>query len=101
MRRRRGHLAFWVVLAVLLLVNYLVGVLAPHESDPAVSSTAHAAVSAFAHPAVSAGADAAVSAGADAAVSAGGLAAVSAGAHRVDFAAPGELVSLDHLEAAL
>ncbi len=92
-RRRRGHLAFWLVLAVLLLVNYLVGVLAPHESDPAVSSTAHAAVSAFAHPAVSAGADAAVSAGAHA--------AVSAGAHRVDFAAPGELVSLDHLEAAL
>jgi hypothetical protein len=84
-RRRRGQLAFWLVLAVLLLVNYLVGVLAPHESDPAVSSTAHAAVSAFAHPAVSAGADA----------------AVSAGAHRVDFAAPGELVSLDHLEAAL
>jgi hypothetical protein len=82
-RRRRGQLAFWLVLAVLLLVNYLVGVLAPHESDPAVSSTAHAAVSAGALAAVSADA------------------AVSAGAHRVDFAAPGELVSLDHLEAAL
>jgi hypothetical protein len=73
-RRRRGPLAFWLLIAAILLATYaLIHWLAPASDDPAAT---HVPVSARAH------------------------AAVSAGAHRVDFAAHGELVSLDHLEAA-
>ena len=47
MRRRRGSLAFWLVVVAFLLANYaLIHWLAPASDDPAVSSIIRPAVSA-------------------------------------------------------